>query len=202
LIKSFLAFFVGGVAATLIGAHFYPLPEPVLIYSQTSALANGGREEVFSIRLPDDRLGSPRAATTAAFPQQTFVSEGQNRILAELFRVRDTEGRVVGLATRMNGQVPGLDVEQEAVTDWMLLLPSRGALMMSRGSLAAGDELEFEADRMGFSFTNSGSVVSGTGDFAELSGFYSETTAVERVDEEGQVHGVVTLTTRLRAAAK
>ncbi len=182
---------------TVLAAAFYPLPEPAKIYSQATVLTNGGREEVYVIRLPDDRLGSPRAAATADFPQQAFAAGGSERVLAELFRVRNAEGEIVGLATRMNGKVTGAADTPETVTDWMLLLPGRGALLMSRGSVAAGADPDFPVDRMGFSFVNSGAVVSGTGDFAGLVGFYQEETKIERVDDDGQAYGVVTLSARL-----
>lgn len=178
---------------------FYPFPESPRVYSQAAALTNGSREEIFFIRLPDDRIGSPRAASTAPFPQQAFSPVGKERILAELFRVRDSEGTIIGLATRMNGTVPGLLGEPEPVTDWMLLVPGRGALMMSRGAIATGGEREFYVDRMGFSFENSGPVISGTDGFAGLTGFYSEETEIENIDASGQAHGEVRLITRLRS---
>lgn len=195
--RLFLASLALGLLLTLTVAAVYPLPEPAKIYSQATVLTNGGREEVYVIRLPDDRLGSPRAAATADFPTQAFAAAGSERVLAELFRVRNAEGDIVGLATRMNGKVAGVANSPETVTDWMLLIPGRGALLMSRGSVAAGADADFPVDRMGFSFVNSGSVVSGTGDFEGLIGFYQEETEIERVDADGQAYGVVTLSARL-----
>jgi len=199
LIRLFLASFILGLLLTGLAAKFYPFPVSPRVYSQAEVMINGSREETFFIRLPDDRIGSPRAASTAPFPQRAFSPVGKERILAELFRVRDAEGTIIGLATRMNGTVPGELGEPEPVTDWMLLVPGRGALMMSRGAIATGAEREFYVDRMGFSFENSGPVVSGTGGFAGLQGFYGEETEIENIDADGQAHGVVRLVTRLRA---
>lgn len=162
-------------------------------------LANGGREEQYFIRLPDDRLGSPRAAATANFPQQAFSATGRDRVLAELFRVRNSAGEIVGLATRMNGSVASVTDTPEVVTDWMLLFPGRGALLMSQGNVAVPSNTDFPVDRMGFSPANSGTVVAGTGDFEGLVGFYQEKAAIERVDADGQAYGTVTLTARLLA---
>lgn len=188
-----------GILLTVVGARFYPLPEPDKVYSQATALANGGREEIFTIRLPDDRLGSPRAASTAAFPEQAFAAAGQERVLAELFRIRNPEGKIIGVASRMNGQAPDDLGISEAVTDWVLLIPGRGALMMSRGTVESGGEREFFVDRMGFSFVNSGPIISGTGDFEGLSGFYQEETEIDKVDANGQAFGKVVLSTRLKS---
>jgi len=194
-----LASLAFGLLLTLLAAAFFPLPEPAKIYSQATVLANGGREEVYFIRLPDDRLGSPRAAATASFPQQAFSAAGQERVLAELFRVRNAEGEIVGLATRMKGSVASAANTPEVVVNWMLLLPGRGALLMSDGNVAVRSESAFPADRMGFSPANSGVVVSGTGDFEGLAGFYQEKTAIERVDTDGQAYGLITLSARLLA---
>lgn len=188
--------------ATGVVARFFPFPEPPRVYSEASALANGGREEAFLIRLPEDRLGPPRAATTRDFPQQSFSAVGKDKILAELFRIRDAKGRVIGIASRMNGIVPDQNKDPEAATDWMLVLPGRGALAMSRAAVEVGGQREFQVDRMGFSFANSGPLIAGSGDFADLSGFYEETTDVEKIDSRGQVHGLVRLTTRLRSTAE
>ena len=162
-------------------------------------LANGGREEVYLIRLPEDRLGSPRAGATANFPQQAFSATGQERVLAELFRVRNAAGEIVGLASRMSGSVASAANTPEVITDWMLLLPGRGALLMSYGKAMVGSDADFPSDRMGFSPANSGVVVSGTGDFDGLGGFYEEKTAIERVDVDGQAYGLITLSARLLA---
>jgi hypothetical protein len=202
LIRLFLAAFVAGVLLTVLAARFYPLPQAPRAYSQAEVLANGGREEAFFIRLPGDRIGDPRAAATAAFPQQSFSAVGQERILAELFRVRDADGKVIGLASRMNGMVAAAGGLAESVTDWMVLIPGRGALMMGRGAVATATTPEFYVDRLGFSFVNSGPVIAGTGEFAGLTGFYGEETEIEEVDESGQAFGLVTITTRLKAEAQ
>jgi hypothetical protein len=199
LTRLFLASLAFGLLLTFLAATFFPLPQPAKIYSEATVLANGGREEVYFIRLPDDRLGSPRAAATANFPQQAFSATGKERVLAELFRVRNAEGEIVGLATRMKGPVASAANTPEAVTDWMLLLPGRGALLMSYGNVAVRSKSDFPVDRMGFSPANSGVVVAGTGDFEGLVGFYQEKTTIEKVDADGQTYGLVTLSARLLA---
>ena len=164
-------------------------------------MSSPARSTAFTMALRCRLTGSPRAASTAPYPQQAFSATGTERVLAELFRVRNREGEIVGLASRMNGKAPDDLGMQEAVTDWMLLIPGRGALMMSRGTVEAGGEREFFVDRMGFSFVNSGPIISGTGDFEGLSGFYQEETEIEKVDANGQAFGSVKLSTRMKSAA-
>ena len=186
-----------GVLLTLLGAHFYPLPEAPRYPSGASALANGGREEAFYIRLPGDRLGSPRAAAVAAFPEPAFAGDGASRIVAELFRVRDEEGRVIGLASKMTGDVAmSADRERENV-DWMVLIPSRGALLVSSEGRSADETRSYPTGRMGLSLVNSGFIIEGTREFADLTGFVSAETEVEHVDENGQVHGTLQLLVRM-----
>jgi hypothetical protein len=186
---------------TLIVISFYPFQKAPRFPSSAVALTNGGREEVFSVRLPDDRLGNPRSATTAAFPRTAFAADGNDRIVTELFRVRDAEGRVIGIASRISGTVAGVRGASR-VTDWMLVIPSRGALVMSRGSVPVGEMPELPANRLGLPAAGSGSVLQGTDEFSELAGFYAEEMMVEKVDSAGIVHGELTLTTRLQSTVQ
>jgi hypothetical protein len=190
--------FALGVLLTLAGAYLYPFPETARSYSQSSSLPDGGREEAFFIRLPEDRIGSPRAAATAAFPTQAFAAVGADRVLAELFKLRDVDGQVIGIASRMNGVAPEMTNVAESVTDWMVLIPGRGGLTMSRGTVGKGKERDFLVDRMGLSSKNSGNVIAGTGDFAGLTGFYGEETTIDRIDPNGDAYGMVKLITRLQ----
>jgi hypothetical protein len=190
------------VLLTLIAAQFYPFLESIRFPSGSATLANGGREEAFYLRLPEDRLGTARSATTAAFPRPAFAANGDGKIVAELFRIRDSESRVIGLASRLRGTVAAKEGVAANVVDWVLLFPSRGALLMSQGSAPAEELPSLSSDRMGFTAANSGRIVKGTEEFAELTGFYMEHTEVEHIDDAGVVHGLVTLTTRLRGLGK
>ncbi|HJP05222.1 MAG: hypothetical protein QF897_03585 [Gammaproteobacteria bacterium] len=201
MIKRFLAAFALGMVLTLIAISFYPFQKAPRFPSSAAVLNNGGREEVFFIRLPDDRLGNPRSATTAAFPRTAFASDGNDRIVAELFRVRDTEGRVIGIASRITGTVAGIR-GAAGVTDWILVIPSRGALIMSRGGVPVGEIPELPANRMGLPAPKSGIMMHGTDEFSELAGFYAEKMNIEKVDSAGIVHGELTLTTRLRSTVQ
>lgn len=198
----FLATFVLGAVATLAGANFYPLPDAPRFRSEAVALANGGREEVFYIRLPGDRLGNPYATAVAPFPTPSFVRQGEDYILAELFRVRDSEGRVIGLASKMTGNVAVSEHRVRPNTDWMLMIPSRGALMASTEGRPSDADRNYQLDRMGLDIVNSGFIIEGTGDFQGLSGFYMEETGVDSVDETGQVHGQVSLRFRMQAQSQ
>lgn len=198
--RLFLATFILGALLTLLAARLYPLPEPPRLPSDSIALANGGREEAFFIRLPDDRLGSPRGAAVATFPAQSFASEG-DRIFAELFRVRDSEDRIIGLASKMSGNVAVSEARAQQNADWTLLIPSRGGLSMSTAGLPADQSRLYPANRLGLDPARSGLILFGTEEFANLTGFFVEETKIDRVDDNGQAYGVLTLRLRMQGNA-
>jgi hypothetical protein len=200
LLRRFLTTFIFGALLTLVAANFYPFADTPRLRSGATVVANGGRAEAFFVRLPEDRLGAPRSAATAEFPRAAFAAAGEDKIVAELFRIRDVDGRVIGLASRLDGKVAGREGRPFQVADWMVVIPSRGALFMSRGSLPADASQAISSGRMGLDPKTSGIVVKGTAEFAGLTGFYAERTDVEKIDDAGVIHGVLTLDTRLRGA--
>jgi hypothetical protein len=199
LLRLFFSTYILGGILTVLAVYFYPMPDAPRLISNSSALPNGGLEEVFHIRLPGDRLGSPRAASVAAFPVQSFAQEGQNRIIAELFQVRDAEGHVIGLASKMSGTVAAANQGLKN-TDWMLFIPSRGAMFMSTESLATDDSRRYPLDRLGLDLSRSARVLYATEDFSDLTGFFIDETEIERVDDAGQAYGVINLRFRMQTA--
>ena len=198
--RLFLATFILGFLLSLLAASVYPLPNAPRLRSDAAALANGGREESFFVRLPDDRLGSPRAAAVADFPTPAFASDGESRILAELFRVRNSEGRVIGLASKMSGEVAAGANWARENTDWMVLIPSRGALLGSTEGRPADETREYPVERMGFDIERSGLLVHGTDEFEGLTGFFMEIPTIDGVDENGQSQGQLELRFRMMGA--
>ena len=202
----FLLAFLGGFGGTLAGVHFAPWLKHARLPSVTSVVANGGRAEQFLIRLPADRLaatdgtaGGLRASGAMALPAQ-FVAEP---VLVEHFKVRDSLGNVIGVAARhWNGGGAA------ATTTWSLLVPSRGALVLSSPGEARG-ALEAALRAGGYSAGNAwdgqvsvpmvregeGTVAAGTGEFSGLAGSYTETWNVAAVDESGQLSATIELGT-------
>lgn len=201
-LRLFLATFILGFLLALLAASVYPLPNAPRLRSDAAALANGGREESFFVRLPDDRLGSPRAAAVAEFPDQAFASTGEGRILAELFRLRDADGRVIGLASKMTGDVAVAADRARRNIDWMVLIPSRGALLGSTEGRPADTTLQYPAERMGLDMNRSGLLVHGTDEFADLTGFFMEIPTIDGMDESGQAQGQLELKFRMQGAAQ
>ena len=183
---------------SLLIARIYPLPDVQRLSSNAEVLANGGREEVFQIRIPDDRLGSPRAAPVAPFPQQAFARTGNDNILAELFRLRNSDGKVIGLASKMTGKIALSQQPARDNVDWMVMIPGRGALLMSTQGMPANPAKYYPDDYIGLDPSRSGRVLEGTWKFAGLTGFFLEEVELSGVDQNGQPIGVLKLRTRMQ----
>ena len=205
-----LVAFVCGFGGTLAAAHFAPWLQHTRLPSHTSVVANGGRAEQFVIRLPADRIaatdgeaGGLRAnglAGRMALPAQ-FVADP---LLVEHFKVRDAAGSVVGVAARhWHG------AGAAATTTWSILIPSRGALVLSafgepRGAVESALRANGYSPGKAWSGRISvpmiaqgqlGAVTTGTGEFEGLSGNYTEAWTVAAVDEDGRVSGTVQIDT-------
>lgn len=207
MLRIFLAAFFTGIVIVLLLAGLWPLPEHVRYRSEITALANGGRQESFFIRLPQDRIGKPKYAGLATFPLERFAQDGTERIIAQLFRIRDGSGNVIGIASKMTGPVPVGNGRSGTIHDWTLLIPTRGALLMRQGFGAASavnlemsepDESVAEAVRPG---AGEGVVIDGTDEFKQLRGKFIEEMSIDRVDEQGVTHGRIEIKTVLEADA-
>jgi hypothetical protein len=177
--------------------------------SQTSVVANGGRAEEFMIRLPADRIAATdgeAGGVRAKGPDGTMLLPAQflsEPLLVEHFKIRDSGGAVIGVAARhWNG------TGAEAATTWSVLIPSRGALVLSaRGEARA--QLDSALRSRGYSAgkewagtvtlqmtgDNPGVVAAGTGEFENMLGTYTETWSVAAVDDAGKVSGTIALST-------
>jgi hypothetical protein len=199
-----------GFGATLAGGYFVPGVEHVRLPSLTSVVANGGRSEQFLIRLPADRLAATdgeagglraqRGAGAMLLPAKLMAEP----VLVEHFKIRDSDGNVVGIAARhWSGNASG------ATTSWALLIPSRGAAVFSasgesRGVLeaslrgrgyTAGRAWDGDVELMVTPLDAPGVLAAGTQEFANLKGAYLETWTVAGVGEDGELRGTIMLDT-------
>jgi hypothetical protein len=205
----FLLALLGGFGGTLAGAHFVPWLKHARLPSHTSVVANGGRAEQFLIRLPADRIAATdgeasglrrvRAAGAMALPAQ-FVAEP---LVVEHFKVRDAAGSVIGVAARHWSAAVAAPT-----TTWSVLIPSRGALVLSAPGEKAG-ALEAALRAGGYTAgkawdgqvavpmtaSDAGLVAAGSGEFEGLGGSYTEAWTVAAVDEDGRLSGTIELNT-------
>ncbi len=198
---------LAGFAGVLAGAHFVPWVNPPRRASDTSVVANGGRAERFVIRLPADRIAAGgadaglRVAAPGGFPLPSGL--GTSPVLAEQFKLRDRAGNVIGIAARHWTAAPG-----GPVSAWVLLIPSRGALMLTaagESALAVDKALAAAGRRDGHAWSGEVSVAAaggdhavvtgGSGEFADLTGHYTETWALTGAAATGDLRGTITIDT-------
>jgi hypothetical protein len=175
-------------------------------------MANGGRSERFLIRLPADRLVAGGSAGMGirgqAYPSGLAMSEpaSDRPFLLEHYKLRDADGKVIGLAIRHWTTTPG----DKAAAAWCLVLPGRGALFLDAQTDSA-DRVDAALRRAGYSGASpwsgslevqpasngagEGRVVAGTGEFAGLQGRYAETWSLTGANPSGGLRGTIELST-------
>ena len=218
--RLFVGTFVAGLLLTGLAASFWPLPGHTRYRSLTTVLPDGGRQEDFIIRWPDDRIrrngengtGLPADAVTGAAVLED--SAGQ-RVSAEIFRVRDTDDNVIGVASRMAGTGGAIADTNRSVSNWLVVIPSRGAIFLSqpdafdttarqRDTLNGVIALSMMQSRALWNNTRerritaatpryAGRILRGTSEFAGLSGSFSETWKLDSINPDGSTHGRIIL---------
>jgi hypothetical protein len=207
---TFCAGFVIGFAGVLAASHLYPWVAHARLPSQTSVITNGGRAEQFVIRLPVDRVGTAGTPATGLRSSPVFANMAlpaelaEKPILIEHFKIRDSANNVIGLAARHWSVTSG-----GPETAWVLMIPSRGALVLGAPGepASAVDEAlrragykpgaAWEGDvRVGVGEDEDARrVVVGTEEFATLDGRYSETWHLTGVDTSGELRGTIEIDT-------
>lgn len=179
MFKTFSTGVILGVIAAGAAAQFVPLFDLQREASIISVQPNGGNAEVFNIELPTDRilLGSADAALTPAgltWPDASVLRGSK----VELFKIRNSKKRVVGVASRLAGAAAQVSPSVE----WTLYLPARGALYVPMAAVADGGR--------------AGSVRAGTREFQNRRGQVAE---VFIADEGSEADGRIELRATLVA---
>jgi hypothetical protein len=200
-----------GFGGVLAAAHLVPWVEHTRLPSKTSVVANGGRAEQFLIRLPADRIavtdgqqGGIRAAGAVGalvLPAKLMAET----LLVEHFKIRDSAGNVIGLAARHWSQH-----DRGTSTAWSVLIPSRGALLLTAPGEARGaldTALQAAGYNRGAAWSGevkvpltasreaAGIVAAGSEEFEALGGTYAEIWTVTGVGESGELRGTIELNT-------
>ncbi len=209
---------------SVLAAGVYPLPQSPRYRSSINVVPDGGREETFVIEWHQDRVAPLRAGgpgpiqvigTQAVLPAGTGPAA-----MAEVFRLRDVAGNLIGLASRTTSLRDIAGHGQGSISEWMLLLPSRGTLFLTQVNArdvaprpeGAGGALVPAVESAGFwaagkrlritdgpADGGAGRVAGGTEEFAGLQGTYDETWELAEGAAGRSTRGRITLTTRVQA---
>lgn len=176
-----------GMLLGLLGAgalvHYAPAVDLHREASLISVQPNGGNAESFHINLPRDRILVGRAASDDSippgleWPQDELIAGAQT----EMFKIRDRNDTVIGIASRLANAAE----DSDPFIQWVLHFPARGTMFIN---------MDIVPTEAGY---RRGTLTAGTRDFALLEGEVREQfeTAVE--DAEFDVDGRVRLVAML-----
>ena len=217
--RLFLLSLLAGVALTVASAALVPLPRHVRFPSNIEVLTNGGRQESFQVRWPQDRIALPgelEGAYRVSDGGGVVISADGGLASIELFRLRDENGNVIGLASRSTAVFPGQRFDNASSSNWILMIPSRGTLLLSQEDSAnlsarrSAEGFELPGETAAFWAPGSryrisagpapggrGRILGGSDEFRDLSGTYSEIWELSEISSDGRTEGRISLVTVL-----
>jgi hypothetical protein len=226
LARLFFWSILAGAALAVLALLLLPLPGHQRVRSNISVLNNGGRAESFTIQWPRDRIEMPASrdpGLVSAGPAIELRANAGGRAAVEVFRVRDANGTVVGVASRTISRGASGGQLRDG-SDWILLIPSRGALFMTElnafdlwpRAQGGGDPTIAPATDLRSTWGTArhlqvtagpvadgrGRVLRGTEEFSGLTGVFTETWDLDAGAPAAPISGHITLATELRAEAR
>lgn len=177
MFRTFVFGILLGFSLVAAALHFVPAVNQHRESSLMSVQPNGGTLETFHIELPQDRIMAGGAGTEA-FPAALDWPAAAGDTRAELFKVRNERGIVVGVASRLAGR----EQDGRDLVEWAVHLPARGTMFLSlRPEAARGDY--------------AGRVRAGTREFSGLTGSARESAQAVSGDGDEQIDARIELVT-------
>lgn len=129
MIKTFATGILLGVAGAVAALHYIPVIDVSREVSIIAVTPNGGNSETFHINVPGDRIMLGAEKGTDPLPQEMRWPENESLqgTRSELFKVRNSNDVVIGVASRLTIRNPQLG----DVIEWVLHLPARGTMYVS-----------------------------------------------------------------------
>lgn len=160
MFKTFITGIVLGIAAAAAATAYLPAVDQHREASIVSVTPNGGNRETFHINVPMDRImiGAPERSKPTPAGLQWPADEGLSGLRSELFKVRNEQDTVVGVASR----VAATDAAFGDAVEWVLHFPARGSVyvVMQKEPIGGGYRV--------------GEIRAGSKEFHELSGRMTE----------------------------
>ena len=158
MFKSFSFGLVLGLIAAAGLLYVIPVVDQVRERSIVSVQANGGNNESLHVNLPIDRILAGRADLEnpvppgLSWPKNEFLSGTQT----ELFKIRNADEKVVGVASRIVGS------GEQPFVEWVVHMPARGTMYLVLANAANESGIRV------------GRLRSGTREFSLMSGVVTE----------------------------
>lgn len=171
MFKTFIFGIVSGVAIAAALLYFIPAVDQHREASLISVQANGGNTEAFHVNLPHDRIVAGAAGMDAIPVSLHWPDAVLGDTQVEVFKIRNRNDVVVGVAARIAGTV----TPSGSVLEWTLHLPARGTLYA---------KLQPRPDNAG---SRVGRLRAGTREFAGMTGSVNERLVRPDSTQEGEV---------------
>ncbi len=129
MLKTLIFGFLLGIVGTVAAAYYAPVVDQYRESSFIAVSPNGGNTESFRINIPTDRImtGAPRQAEPLPPGLRWPADEWFEGVRVELFKLRNTQDTVIGVASRM---VADSDQIEDSV-EWVLHIPARGTVYVA-----------------------------------------------------------------------
>jgi len=184
LIKTLIVGVIIGALGTGALAWYVPAVDLHRERSHISVLPNGGNAEILHINLPRDRILVGLSDATATLPADLNWPSGEhlNGLQAEIFKVRDRNNTVIGVASRL----ASIEETSGEFIEWVLHFPARGTFYV---------DMEVTPSADGY---REGVMRAGTRDFATLAGMM-RVKLLDDIDEEFDIKNRIEIQTMLVA---
>jgi hypothetical protein len=179
--------FVIGLFLGLVGAgalaYYLPAVDLHRQTSLTTVQSNGGNAETFRINLPRDRIlvGLSGADNSIPAGMAWPGEEKFGNFQAEIFKLRDRNDVVIGVASRLASAAEG----SGSFIEWTLHFPARGTMYV---------QMDLDPSVEGY---RNGVLLTGTRDFESLSGSVREQFVADVEDDDYDTQGRIELMTSL-----
>ena len=129
MLKTLIFGFLLGIVGTVAAVYYVPVVDQYREYSIISVAPNGGNTETFHITIPTDRImtGAPQQAEPMPPGLHWPTDELFDGVRVELFKVRNADDTVIGVASRL---VADSDAIEDSV-EWVMHLPARGTFYVT-----------------------------------------------------------------------
>jgi hypothetical protein len=129
MFKTLIFGFLLGIVGTIAAVYYLPVVDQYRESSIITVAPNGGNIEAFHMNIPMDRImvGAPNQAEPVPPGLEWPVGEAFSGLHAELFKIRNADDTVVGVASRVASQSEDFGDRIE----WVVHLPARGTLHIS-----------------------------------------------------------------------
>ncbi len=133
MIKTFFIGLLLGLIAAAGALYALPAVDQHRESSIISVAPNGANSEIFHVVIPSDRIlvggiEQPSVPEGVVWPDDELLAG----VTTELYKIRNANETVVGIATRMVAKE-----DDTAVLDWVIHLPARGSLYFNMDNTVA-----------------------------------------------------------------